>query len=140
MPRKTQLARWNEKWIEVESGCHEWQAAKNSEGYGNFWDKRFQTMRGAHRVGWEMLMGEVPDNMEIDHICKNKACVRLDHLRMVTGSQNTMYGHGSTLVICKYGHTGGFRERPGYGRQCIECSRIKQNEYHSRKRERELNA
>ncbi len=136
MPRKTQLARWNEKWIEVESGCHEWQAAKNQNGYGNFWDATSRQMRGAHRVGWEMLIGPIPPGMELDHICKNTSCVNMAHLRIVTGSFNTMYGHGSTEFVCKHGHVGHFKDRGKAGRLCVPCSRITAMKWHNKNKER----
>ena len=30
----------------------------------------------------------IPDGMMVDHICHNKACVNLDHLRIATRKQN----------------------------------------------------
>lgn len=42
----------------------------------------------AHRYAYELLVGAIPDGMQIDHICHNRACVNPGHLRPVTRKQN----------------------------------------------------
>lgn len=41
-----------------------------------------------HRVIWEMLMGQIPDNMVIDHIDRNPKNNAIENLRLLTRSQN----------------------------------------------------
>ena len=41
-----------------------------------------------HKFSWEAKNGPVPEGMELDHICRIRACFNPDHLRPVTHSQN----------------------------------------------------
>lgn len=67
--------------------CWEWMASRNDDGYGEF--RLGGRVRKAHRTSYEMVYGEVPDGMDIDHQCRNRACVRPDHLRLATNKQNS---------------------------------------------------
>lgn len=42
----------------------------------------------AHRVIWEMLRGEIPQNMEIDHIDKCRKNNKIENLRLVSRDEN----------------------------------------------------
>lgn len=75
-------------WQKVDKSkpCWTWTAGCFRSGYGSF---RFKgVMTGVHRVSYELTHGPIPEGMEIDHKCFNPACVRPDHLRMVTKKQN----------------------------------------------------
>lgn len=77
-------------WEKVEvADCWEWAAAK-SGGYGVFWNGE-RTM-GAHRWSWEQLVGPIGDDLELDHLCKNTACVNPDHLEPVSHPENVRRG------------------------------------------------
>jgi hypothetical protein len=41
-----------------------------------------------HRIIWEMFNGEIPENMQIDHINNNGFDNRLENLQLVTNQQN----------------------------------------------------
>lgn len=71
------------------SSCWIWTKTKTLQGYGVL---RCNIKRKlAHRVAWELAHGqEIPDGMQIDHICGVKACVNPNHLRLCTPSQNNM--------------------------------------------------
>src|SRR5262245_38794657 len=71
--------------------CWEWTAFRNPGGYGMFGVKK-STPRLAHRVAWKLSGGEIPDGMELDHICRNRGCVRPDHLRVVPFGFNGRQG------------------------------------------------
>ena len=75
------------EYIELPNGCHEWQRARNSRGYGVVWcDGK---VRLAHRVAFYLANGRWPiDGLVVDHICENKACVNADHLRELENWQN----------------------------------------------------
>lgn len=64
--------------------------ASTANGYGRM-SIDGEKNRSAHRYAWERVNGPVPDGMYIDHICWNKACVNVEHLRLASPSQNTSY-------------------------------------------------
>ncbi|MBT2537218.1 HNH endonuclease [Arthrobacter sp. ISL-69] len=75
-------------WAKVDKseGCWDWTACTDRHGYGRFTIKHSAYV--AHRVAYAMMAGPIPDSMEIDHACHNRACVRPDHLRLATRKQN----------------------------------------------------
>lgn len=77
--------RFEEK-ISSKDGCWIWCGAKGNSGYGTF--SLEGRMVGAHRVSYMLYVGEIPEGMEVDHICHNAPCVNPDHLRILTREQN----------------------------------------------------
>lgn len=67
-------------------GCRLWTGSKNDRGYGKLWTS--EGIQYAHRFGWELENGPIPDGIHIDHICRNRACVEVSHLRLATNKQN----------------------------------------------------
>lgn len=75
-------------WSKVNKtdGCWTWTGALNHNGYGHF---RFNgKVSRVHRVVYIDFHGSVPEGGTVDHVCHNRACVRPDHLRIVTSKQN----------------------------------------------------
>jgi len=115
-------------WAKVDKSgeCWEWTASL-SRGYGKFY------LRGkyanAHRVSYEWLVGPVPDGLVLDHLCRNQACVRPEHLEPVTHMENCQRGlQGAYLKArthCPDGHAytaENTRRRRGTGqRSCKAC-------------------
>lgn len=66
--------------------CWNWIASLDQKGYGYFgFGGRVQR---AHRVAWQLEHGEIPASLEVEHRCRNRACVQPDHLRLATRKQN----------------------------------------------------
>lgn len=66
--------------------CWMWTGANNGRGYGRVaYQGRYW---GAHRLAYELAYGAIPDGLVIDHICRNRGCVRPEHLQAVTIKQN----------------------------------------------------
>ncbi len=73
------------KKFTVSDDCWVWHAANNYR-YGLHWANGQHNK--AHRYIYEMLIGPVPNGLELDHLCGNKLCVRPDHLEPVTHAEN----------------------------------------------------
>lgn len=81
--------------INIQSGCWEWVGRMDRLGYGMF---RIEGKNPkAHRFGWERVNGPIPKGMYIDHLCHNRSCVNLEHLRVVTPKKNSENRKGATI-------------------------------------------
>ena len=110
-----------------------WQGAKDSSGYGNFavWlSETRRTSRPAHRISYELVVGEIPDGHELDHLCRNTLCIEPSHLQPVSHLENVRRGKRFALyeppTHCKNGHL--FTEentywQKGKWRSCRICGR-----------------
>lgn len=89
--RRPVLERFMEKvQPEPNSGCWLWIAALVTAGYGQFGlDGRMQS---AHRVAFGLFVGPIPADYEIDHLCRNRACVNPAHLEAVPQIVNWLRG------------------------------------------------
>lgn len=76
--------------VEVTDGCWFWTGWLNKKGYGQFdipgWKPR------AHRLAYELMVGRILDGLQLDHLCRNRRCVRPDHLEPVTNRENSRRG------------------------------------------------
>lgn len=75
----------------ASDGCWAWLRSKTPSGYGvtrrGYGGLSYTTM--AHRAAWILENQQaIPAGMEIDHLCKSRACCNPLHLRVVTHSQN----------------------------------------------------
>jgi hypothetical protein len=76
--------------IPNHNGCTEWHGALTKDGYGliSFMENGKLRCTTAHRKIWELSNGPVPAERVVMHTCDNKACVRIDHLRLGTQLDN----------------------------------------------------
>jgi hypothetical protein len=72
-------------------GCWEWQGDTSSNGYGKWAKGPGQRVRAIHRITWEHHNNqEVPEGLQLDHLCRNRLCCNPEHLEPVTPSENTL--------------------------------------------------
>lgn len=48
---------------------------------------------------YELAHGNIEEGLVVDHLCRNKLCVRPDHLEAVSQSTNVRRGIGSKLTV-----------------------------------------
>lgn len=78
------------------------------------------------------ILAEIPEGLQIDHLCRNRACCNPSHMEPVTVRQNTLRGEGLTAryarqTYCPSGHPWDLlntRIGKAGGRQCRACGVI----------------
>lgn len=113
--------------------CWPWTGPQNGHGYGRFYTRRLEPRQhAAHRLVWQLLRGPIPSNRELDHLCRNRICVNVRHLEVVTSRENTLRGEGPTArkahqhTCERGGHPldGTYRRKSGrVVRYCLTCNR-----------------
>ena len=139
-------------WANVPIGddCWEWHKAISPNGYGKFSiviDGR-TTSTGAHRVAYQIEKGPIPLGLVIDHLCRNKKCIRPSHLEAVTNRVNTVdraiggvAALNSAKVYCPKGHELSGDNLCAYGvrrgrRICRTCKSTRAREFYRNNKER----
>ncbi len=108
-------------------GCHIWTGKLDYRtGYPIVW--RSNKPSPAHRYVYELEVGPIPDGMDLDHACRNRACVAPHHLEPVTKHENQLrksWRYRAKRKACKAGHDmaiNGVVTSEG-GRVCRQCNR-----------------
>ena len=123
-----------------DGDCLIWQGTSRSNGYGAVTFKGTQTT--PHRAMYLLAHGEIPDGMEVDHVCNNRACINPAHLQLVSHAENMRLGL-ERRTHCRAGHEwteestylavvqrkqGGTRMQ----RYCRECRKLYQRQLRER--------
>jgi hypothetical protein len=119
--------------------CVLWTGARTVDGYGvTRWGTSSTT---AHRAAWIRANGPVTDGLEIDHLCRNRACINVDHLEPVTSRENDRRSPRTQRDHCPHGHslTGEnlyvqVTARGWVHRSCRICRREASRRYEARSR------
>ena len=125
--------------IKVTNSCWEWMGW-TSRGYGMVcFENRDQA---AHRVVYRCLVGDIPKGLQLDHLCRNKKCVKPNHLEPVTARVNTLRCPDAPATInslkvkCIKGHNFDAENtgRDKYGdRYCKKCCAIHSKNHYRKK-------
>jgi hypothetical protein len=117
--------------------CWRWLGPKDKDGYGRFYcNPRITTQ--AHRWIYQLVNGELPPDLEVDHLCKTRQCTNPDHLEAVTRAVNNYrrWNRDSATTHCLNGHP--YNEANTYAwrnrRVCRTCNNVASHKYHHGKR------
>jgi len=139
-PRPLAERLWEKIDLRGSDECWLWLAAK-SDGYGKISTAAPRRTLRAHRVAYELLVGPVPDGLQLDHLCRNRACCNPAHMEPVTRRENLVRGEGfaakcAAATHCPHGHP--YDEENTYrcrkGRHCRACKRRRDREYYWRRK------
>ena len=136
------LRFWAKVAIDPETQCWIWTGSL-SKGYGKF-GVAGKSPQSAHRLTYTILVGFIPINLQIDHLCRNRACCNPAHLEPVTCRENLFRSPLTQTTIkanqthCKNGHelTGNnliIRTRKAGGRDCKKCNTNRKVEAYKKK-------
>lgn len=134
------------RYIVQSDGCWLWTGPLNHKGYGQ------QGKRLAHGLVYELLCGPIPSGKQLDHLCRNRACVNPDHLEPVTLVENVKRGAADRdgdrarpvgKAECARGHQllgANLYVHPSGQRRCRACAAQWQRESKERRRDKEIPA
>lgn len=146
-PLTPAIGRVLDRCVETADGCWQFTGYLMDCGYGQV--RAYRRTYLTHRVTYEHFVGEIPDGLVIDHLCRNRACCNPWHLEAVPQRLNVLRGEGpltagawraeveSAKTHCPRGHAydveNTYLTRQGH-RHCRACKRISQRAYEARKK------
>jgi hypothetical protein len=110
----------------VAGPCWVWTGCLNSRNYG------CTSVNGkvvlTHRVAYTIYKGDIPEGLQVDHLCFNTKCCNPSHLEAVTQKVNAERTRRATKTHCVNGHPLAGenlqlkrRSSGGHQRQCRVC-------------------
>lgn len=107
MMRSTIQERIEVKWsgwqfveIRGDNECWPWLGATLDSGYGYtiFQGKR----QVSHRVVYTLMVGPIPEGLQLDHLCRNRWCQNPWHVEPVTAKVNIQRGLSGYATGAQY--------------------------------------
>ncbi len=110
--------------------CWLWTGYRDPKGYGRISAGPGSGLIRPHKVVYEFTRGPIPDGLQLDHLCRVRACVNPDHLEPVTAYENFLRGESACAVNarkthCNHGHQlsgTNLHITPSGGRRCKACA------------------
>lgn len=138
-PRKTLEERF---WAKVKKtdSCWLWQGYIHPlTGYGTIQISGKPEL--VHAVSYKLVGKIIPEGMELDHLCRNRACVNPDHLEPVIHRDNVLRGinacaQNARATHCPQGHPYDLFNTyriPSGGRGCRTCRMEENRKYRMRR-------
>lgn len=89
------------------SGCAEvddcWVRTRGICGGGYSQIRISGRLRRAHRVSYEYFRDDIPEGLQLDHLCQRPACVNPWYLEPVTNAENRRRA-AARITHCPHGH------------------------------------
>lgn len=108
----------------VDDECLVSQYSTTKAGYSQIgWNEngtRFVML--GHRVAWIIAYGPIPEGATVDHVCRNRRCVNVQHLRLLSNFENGRRNQRGDWPLgqCRNGHSNEFLTKRPDGR--LGCS------------------
>lgn len=117
-----------------DTGCWIWGGARHANGYGRISHQNKSKL--VHRFSYEWHVGPIPTGLQLDHLCRNRACCNPAHLEPVSGRTNVLRGDTITAsnarkTHCPQGHP--YTRIYAGKRRCLICNRAHWNAYRARR-------
>jgi len=137
--------------FEGPGGCWVWLGYKDKDGYGETTIREIGKPKRKgrfHRIFYETKYGIIPPHFQIDHLCRNRACVNPLHMEIVTVQENVRRGYSPSAINsrkthCKAGHEFNtintlFGKKGNKNQRiCRVCGKLRMREIRHKKREGE---
>lgn len=122
----------------TDAGCWQWTRYIMPNGYAQIsFGPREAGRDYIHRVAHMLYIGDIPDGLVIDHLCRNRACCNPEHLEAVPQIVNVARGEGhGSETHCPEGHAyddKNTKRRVCGRRACRECERARDRRRRPRK-------
>lgn len=139
----------NRLWSKVvvypgDNACWGWADVLSTAGYAYLGvGGRKGRKLLARRILYQLTIGPIPEGMDLDHLCRNRWCVRPDHQEPVPRRINLLRGQTVTArnaraTHCPQGHRYDIFNTVLYynRRYCRTCSNIRRRQNHRKAKER----
>ena len=134
-----------ESRLNKDNDCWVWTGTKGPSGYGQIGIRvnGKPNTRYVHRISYQVFIGPIPKDREIDHLCRNRSCANPKHLELVTHRENILRGNTfaakqAAQTHCWRGHEFDFKNTQigtKGERRCRKCNVIKTREHNKRCRQ-----
>lgn len=105
-PTKIAERFWAKVNRQSPTECWIWRGFIDGGGYGQF--NHSGSMLKAHRLAYELSVGQIPSGLVLDHLCRCRSCVNPSHLEPVHHLVNVRRGEAGKLqrgrTECPKGH------------------------------------
>lgn len=115
-----------DKKLDRSGTCWVFTGCTDINGYGMIWDGRRRNNSKAHRIAYEVWVGEIPLGHDVHHRCRVRACCRPDHLEAIPSAMHNGMHH-LPHTHCAQGHpfTGLWRQGQQVCRVCARAATSK---------------
>jgi hypothetical protein len=127
---------WQMVSVAPKDGCWNWEGYISPSGYGQF--SIMQKSYKAHRVALVINGVKLIDGYTVDHVCRNRRCVKPTHLRQISFADNILCGESFSAknkrkTHCPKGHE---LVRQGWSnrRYCPTCDLAATRKYTAKQR------
>lgn len=115
--------------VDPITGCWIWKLAITSAGYGQ--TSLFSVPWPAHRLSYFLFVGPFDPALDVDHLCRVRACCNPEHLEAVPAKVNLLRSTNHVVAQveathCPQGHPydgNNLHVRPSGRRACRACQR-----------------